>query len=109
VRDYIHVVDLARGHVSALDRLQSDPGLHVWNLGTGNGVTVLELLSAFERANGVRVPYRVEARRPGDIAAIWADASKARTELGWSAGLTVDDMCRDTWRWQQHAEGLGEG
>lgn len=108
VRDYIHVVDLARGHVSALNRLQSDPGLHVWNLGTGNGVTVLELVAAFERAAGTRVPYRVEGRRPGDIAAIWADPSRAKAELGWSATLTIDDMCRDTWRWQQYAEGLGK-
>jgi UDP-glucose 4-epimerase len=106
VRDYIHVVDLARGHVSALNRLQSDPGLHVWNLGTGNGVTVLELVAAFERASGVKVPYRVEGRRPGDIAAIWADPTSANVELGWSANLTVDDMCRDTWRWQQYAEGI---
>lgn len=109
VRDYIHVVDLARGHVSALDRLQSDPGLHVWNLGTGAGVTVLELVAAFERASGVRVPYRVEGRRAGDIAAIWADPARAKLELDWSATLTVDDMCADTWRWQQYAERLERG
>ncbi len=106
VRDYIHVVDLAKGHVAALHRLATDPGYHVWNLGTGSGTTVLELADAFERASGAKIPRRVVGRRPGDIAAIWADVSKAHRELGWRAVRDIDDMCVDTWRWQTYAEGL---
>lgn len=106
IRDYIHVVDLAKGHLAALDKLTVSPGLHVWNLGTGRGTSVLELVSAFERAAHVRIPYEMTARRPGDVAETWADPSKATRELGWKAELTVDDMCADSWRWQQHALGL---
>jgi UDP-glucose 4-epimerase len=108
VRDYIHVVDLAKGHLAALDRLATDPGLHVWNLGTGRGTSVLELVAAFERAARVKVPYQIVDRRPGDVAETWADPGKAATELGWRAGLSVDDMCGDTWRWQQYALGLDD-
>jgi UDP-glucose 4-epimerase len=106
VRDYIHVVDLAKGHLAALDRLSSSPGLHVWNLGTGHGTSVLELVAAFERTNRVPVPVEIVGRRVGDVAAMWADVSKAATELEWRAVRTIDDMCRDTWRWQQFALGL---
>lgn len=108
IRDYIHVVDLARGHVAALERMKVDPGFHVWNLGTGTGHTVLEVVAAFERSTGVRVPHRVIPRRPGDIAAIWADPSKARDELAWTAGRTVEDMCADAWRWQQFERSLAD-
>lgn len=103
VRDYIHVVDLARGHVAALNRLQEFGGLRVWNLGTGQGTSVLELVSAFERVSGVRVPYEVVDRRPGDVAATYADPSRAESELGWKAERDIDAMCADTWRWQQYA------
>ncbi len=103
VRDYIHVVDLAKGHLAALDRLASDPGLHIWNLGTGHGTSVLELVSAFERATHVRIPYEITGRRPGDVAATWAEVTKAWRELGWKAERTLDDMCADSWRWQQYA------
>ncbi len=100
VRDYIHVVDLARGHVSALRRLAVRPGLAVYNLGTGCGYSVLDMLESFERINQIRVPYRIVERRPGDIATCYADTAKAQRELGWRAELGVDDMVRDTWRWQ---------
>lgn len=100
IRDYIHVVDLAAGHLAALDFLGEAGGIHAWNLGSGSGTTVLEMVAAFERATGVRVPYRITARRPGDIAATWADPSKANRELGWSTVKTVEDMCEDAWRWQ---------
>ncbi|MDH3260906.1 MAG: UDP-glucose 4-epimerase GalE [Acidimicrobiia bacterium] len=103
VRDYIHVVDLAEGHLAALDRLAVDSGRHVWNLGTGNGTTVLEVIAAFSAATGRDIPYRPAARRPGDVAETWADVTKAERELGWRAGRTVDEMCADTWRWQQYA------
>ncbi len=108
IRDYIHVVDLARGHVAALERMEADPGFHVWNLGTGQGHSVLEVKAAFERSTGVRVPHRVVDRRPGDIAAIWADPSRAQRELAWNASRSVDDMCVDAWRWQQFAQELSE-
>ncbi|WP_109472447.1 UDP-glucose 4-epimerase GalE [Ornithinimicrobium cavernae] len=102
VRDYIHVVDLARGHLAALERLAvTDEPLSVWNLGTGRGTSVLELVAAFEQASGRPVPYDVVARRPGDVAASYADPSRAQAELGWRAEHTVEDMCADTWRWQQ--------
>lgn len=105
VRDYIHVVDLAKAHVLALSRLDGCPGVHVYNLGTGRGTSVLELVRAFERVNGVRVPYVVQERRPGDVASCWCDASKAARELGWTARYTIDDMCRDAWKWEL---GLGK-
>ncbi len=103
VRDYIHVVDLARGHLAALDYLSRHAGVHTWNLGTGRGRSVLEMVAAFEAATGTRVPYRIVARRPGDVAATWADPSKAERELSWKAELDVTDMCADMWRWQTYA------
>jgi UDP-glucose 4-epimerase len=100
VRDYIHVVDLAEGHLRALQALQFRTGAHVWNLGTGQGYSVLEMVRAFEAASGKPVPYRVAARRPGDIATCYADPAKAERELGWNARRGLNEMMRDTWRWQ---------
>lgn len=100
VRDYIHVVDLALGHLAALRALDTHPGLMTINLGTGKGCSVLELISAFETASGQTVPYRIAERRPGDIATCYADPSLAESELGWRAQLDVTAMCRDTWNWQ---------
>ena len=102
VRDYIHVVDLARGHLAALRRLLAQPGSFTVNLGTGRGTSVLELVQAFERVNGVAVPHRFAPRRPGDCASYYADCRQAQALLGWEAQLDIEDMCRDTWRWQQH-------
>ncbi len=102
VRDYIHVVDLARGHVAALDRLrQQGSSVHTWNLGTGQGVSVLEMIRAFEVASGKKVPYQIVARRPGDVAQCWAEPSLALQELKWRAAFDLTRMCEDTWRWQQ--------
>jgi UDP-glucose 4-epimerase len=101
VRDYLHVVDLARGHVRALDWLAAHGGFVAINLGTGRGTSVLQMVQAFERATGVRVPYRVVARRPGDIAACWADPALAQRLLGWQATHTLEEMCASGWRWQQ--------
>lgn len=98
VRDYIHVVDLAQGHVKAVAKLA--PGVQIWNLGTGRGHSVLEMVAAFERASGCPVPYRIAPRRPGDIAQCWADPAKAERELGWKATRGLDAMCEDAWRWQ---------
>jgi UDP-glucose 4-epimerase len=111
VRDYIHVDDLAAGHIAALRRLgDTDTAVSTWNLGTGHGTSVLELLRAFERACGHELPYEIVARRPGDVAASYADPSRAHTELGWRATRSVDDMCADTWRWQrQNPHGYPEG
>lgn len=103
VRDYIHVVDLAEGHLAALDRLAVAPGRHVWNLGTGSGTSVVEVIAAFARATGIDIPHRAAERRPGDVAETWADVSKAQQELGWRAERKIDEMCADTWRWQQYA------
>lgn len=100
VRDYIHVVDLAEGHLRALDALQTRTGAHVWNLGTGQGYSVLEMVCAFEEASGKLVPYRIAPRRPGDIATCYADPTKAERELGWKALRGLDVMMRDAWRWQ---------
>lgn len=100
VRDYIHVCDLAEGHVAALRRLEENPGLVVCNLGTGRGYSVLEMVNAFAKAAGRPVPYEIAGRRPGDIAVCYADPSRAAALLGWEAKLDVEDMCRDTWRWQ---------
>lgn len=101
VRDFIHVMDLAEGHVKALQALDTvGPGTHVWNLGTGTGVSVLELVRAFERASGQRIPYQVVARRTGDIAKYWANADKAERELHWKARRSLDDMVSDAWHWQ---------
>ncbi len=98
VRDFIHVVDLALGHLQALEN--SRPGTAVYNLGTGRGYSVLEMVDAFERAAGRKIPYEIVGRRPGDIAECYADPSRAKQELGWSATRTIDEMCRDAWRWQ---------
>ena len=102
VRDYIHVVDLADGHVKALDKAAKDTGVFVYNLGTGHGVSVLELVHAFEEASGVQIPYVIEPRRAGDIPVCYADASKAARELGWVAKRGIQEMCEDTWRWQSN-------
>ena len=103
VRDYIHVVDLARGHLAALNALRQRPGVLTVNLGTGRGYSVLELVRAFSTASGKSVPYRVVGRRPGDIAQCYADPALARKIMGWQAQLGIDDMCADTWRWQRWA------
>lgn len=100
VRDYIHVVDLAIGHLKALEKLESKPGLVIYNLGTGKGSSVLDMVKAFEKASGKEVPYKIAPRRPGDIAACYADPSKAEEELGWTAKRGIQKMCEDTWRWQ---------
>jgi len=101
VRDYIHVVDLARGHLFALNRLADRPGLVTVNLGTGQGYSVLQMVETFSRVTGRTVPYRIVSRRPGDIAACWADPSLAARELGWRAEYGLEEMCRDGWKWQQ--------
>ena len=109
VRDYIHVVDLAKGHVKATDFALKNTGAEVFNLGTGKGTSVLDLVKAFERVNGVKVPYKVTPRRPGDIATCYSDPHKAEAVLHWKTEKTVDDMCRDTWRWQtQNPNGFEE-
>jgi len=106
VRDYIHVVDLALGHVCALDAMTQYPGLNIYNLGRGEGFSVLQMVQAFEQATGKSIPYRITARRPGDIATCYADASKAAKELNWTATRDIEAMCRDSWRWQsQNPEG----
>ncbi len=108
VRDYIHVVDLAKGHVRALDRLREPPAVSVYNLGTGRGCSVLEMIQAFERVNSIPVPYRVAERRPGDIATCYADPSRAERELGWNAELGIEEMVQDSWRWQSaNPQGYG--
>ncbi len=101
IRDFIHVMDLAEGHIRALPKLFENPGMAVYNLGTGTGYSVLELIRSFERVSGITIPYTLTDRRPGDIAACWADPSRAKRELGWRAKRTLDDMCRDTWNWQK--------
>jgi UDP-glucose 4-epimerase len=101
VRDYIHVSDLAEGHVKTLPRLMAQPGVLIYNLGTGRGYSVLEMIQGFERACGRPIPYKIVSRRPGDIGACWADPGRARNELGWQATRSIDDMCADTWRWQR--------
>lgn len=103
VRDYIHVMDLAEGHVAALGHLNS--GVHVYNLGTGQGTSVLQLVKAFEEANDIEIPYEIVDRRPGDIAACYADVSKAERELGWTAKRDIKDMCRDAWCFEKNYEG----
>ena len=101
VRDYIHVVDLARGHVCAIRKLETGCGLFICNLGTGKGYSVLEVLHAFEKACGKQIPYVIDPRRPGDIAECYADPTKAKNELGWVAQYGIEDMCADSWNWQQ--------
>ena len=100
MRDYIHVVDLAQGHLVALKALQTRTGTHVWNLGTGQGYSVLQTIQAFEAASGKPIPYRIAPRRPGDIAACYADPTKAANELGWNANRDLCTMMSDSWRWQ---------
>lgn len=100
VRDYIHVVDLARGHVKALQKFEDKPDVYIYNLGTGNGYSVLDVLHAFEKACGKTLPYEVKDRRPGDIATCYADPAKAKAELGWEAEYGIEEMCEDSWRWQ---------
>ncbi len=100
VRDYIHVVDLAKGHAAALHYAMEHTGAEAVNLGTGKGYSVLELVQAFEKVNGVRVPYVIAPRRPGDLATCYAETEKAKTLLGWQAERNIEDMCRDGWRWQ---------
>ena len=105
VRDYIHVVDLAIGHVKTLARLlDKDAGVIAYNLGTGCGSSVLQMIQAFEQASGRRIPYRIVARRPGDIAVCYADASLAQRELNWRAERSIEQMCTDSWRWQAMSE-----
>lgn len=101
VRDYIHVVDLAVGHVKALIKIEEKAGLKIYNLGTGNGYSVLDIVHNFESATGVHVPYSIQPRRPGDIATCYASADKAKEELGWVAENDIRDMCADSWKWQQ--------
>ncbi|MGM0843729.1 MAG: UDP-glucose 4-epimerase GalE [Bacillota bacterium] len=100
VRDYIHVVDLAKGHLKALDKVLTNPGVEAYNLGTGNGYSVLQMVEAFEKASGEKVPYRITDRRPGDVAECYADPTKAEKELGWKAEKGLEEMCEDSWRWQ---------
>jgi UDP-glucose 4-epimerase len=115
IRDYIHVVDLAKGHLKALKKIQQPreklreklrgekgQGQHIWNLGTGQGYSVLEVIRAFEQASGKNIPYQIKPRRNGDLAAFWADASKAKTELNWVAAHTLNNMVSDSWRWQSN-------
>lgn len=102
VRDYIHVVDLANGHLKALEKVMSSNGVEAYNLGTGNGYSVLEIVAAFEKASDVNVPYRIVDRRPGDVAICYADPSKAKNELDWTAQRGIEDMCLDSWRWQRN-------
>jgi UDP-glucose 4-epimerase len=102
LRDYIHVVDLAQGHLCALDRLSAGSGVITYNLGTGHGYSVLEVVSAFEKACGRKIPFQIVGRRDGDIAVCYADPSKANRELGWTAKRGIDEMCIDTWRWQSN-------
>ena len=107
VRDYIHVVDLALGHIKALDRLLKVKGCEVYNLGTGKGYSVLDVVKAFEKASGIKINYRIAPRRAGDVACCYADATKAKEVLGWQAQYDIDDMCADSWRWQsQNPNGL---
>ncbi len=101
VRDYIHVVDLARGHVCAIRKLETKCGLFICNLGTGHGYSVLDVIHAFEKACGKKIPYVIDPRRPGDIAECYADPSKAKRELGWEAEYGIEEMCADSWNWQQ--------
>ncbi len=102
VRDYIHVVDLAKGHVKALKKIEENPGLAIYNLGTGKGYSVLDIVKNFEAATGVKIPYVIKPRRAGDIATCYCDASKAEKELGWKAEKGIREMCEDSWRWQSN-------
>ena len=109
VRDYIHVVDLAKGHLKALEKLKTNPGLVTYNLGTGKGYSVLDIVKAFSEASGREIPYKITARRPGDVAIYYSDPSKANEELGWKAEKGIKEMCEDSWRWQsQNPKGYEE-
>ncbi len=109
VRDYIHVVDLALGHLKAIEKKSDAAGVHIYNLGTGNGYSVLDVIHAFEKACGKELPYKIEARRPGDIAECYADATKAKNELEWEAARNIAEMCEDSWRWQsKHPNGFAD-
>lgn len=101
VRDYIHVVDLAKGHVKAIEFTEKNKGVEIFNLGTGNGYSVFEIVNAFQTVNGVEIPYEIDERRPGDIAVCYADSTKAKEKMGWVAEKSLEDMCRDTWNWQK--------
>ena len=100
VRDYIHVLDLARGHIKALEKHSKINKIEAYNLGAGKGYSVLQLVEAFEKANGVKIPYAISERRAGDVATCYADSSKAKEQLGWEAEKTIEDMCKDSWNWQ---------
>lgn len=102
VRDYIHVCDLASGHVAALKAINKNCGLAIYNLGTGHGYSVLDVVNAFIKVNGVNVPYVIKSRRPGDIATCYCNPAKAKAELGWEAKYGIDEMCRDSWNWQKN-------
>ncbi|MGN0526519.1 MAG: UDP-glucose 4-epimerase GalE [Acutalibacteraceae bacterium] len=102
VRDYIHVVDLAKGHIKALDKILSEKGTFTYNLGTGKGYSVLDIVKAFEKASGVKIPYKIVERRPGDIATCYSDPTKAKEELNWVAEKSIDEMCADSYRWQHN-------
>ena len=109
VRDYIHVMDLARGHVCAIEYMQKHKGENVFNLGTGMGYSVLDMVKAFERVTGIKIPYEIVARRPGDLATVYSSPDKSAELLGWKAQYNLDDMCRDTWAWQsKNPMGFGE-
>ena len=109
VRDYIHVVDLGRGHVAALDWMDGRTGVEIFNLGTGKGSSVLDVIHAFSEACGKEIPYQIDPRRPGDVTANYADCSKARDLMGWEAQFDLDDMCRDSWKWQStNPDGYGD-
>lgn len=109
VRDYIHVVDLAKGHVKAIAGMKKLKGVNIFNLGTGHGYSVLDIIHSFEKACGKKIPYVIDARRPGDIASCYSDPSKAEKVLGWKAEKTLDDMCRDSWNWQvKNPDGYGD-
>lgn len=109
VRDYIHVVDLALGHLKAIEKKSDEAGVHIYNLGTGNGYSVLDIIHAFEKACGKELPYKIEARRPGDIAECYANAAKAKKDLGWEATRDIARMCEDSWRWQsKHPNGFAD-
>ncbi|MCM1161941.1 MAG: UDP-glucose 4-epimerase GalE [Roseburia sp.] len=109
VRDYIHVVDLAKGHVKAIEKIKENPGLKIYNLGTGIGYSVLDIVKNFEEATGIAIPYEIQPRRAGDIATNYADASLAKKELGWAAENGIKEMCQDAWRWQsQNPNGFEE-
>ena len=102
VRDYIHVVDLALGHIKALNKIENETGVLIYNLGTGKGYSVLDVVKAFEKASGTKVPYKIVGRRPGDLASVYSDPTKAKEELNWEAERGIDDMCADSYRWQHN-------